>query len=146
MIKTAKKFFGRKSKAHTGPLVPTDWSPNAIHGGHSNAPKPTYSKTFHWLPPEEYVGHPPHSVEIVGSFSNWRRVAMVHDRASRAWHVTINEIQAHKMHHYMMLVDGKPVHDSGADGLSVPHCDQEREYQIETPRGPRVFMMCAQTK
>jgi hypothetical protein len=46
----------------------------------------------------------------------------------------------------MLLVDGKPAHDKNADGLAVPHGPQEEQYQLTTDRGPRLFMVFAQTK
>ena len=47
---------------------------------------------------------------------------------------------------YMLLVDGQPAHDKNSDGLAVPHGPQEKQYQLITARGPRLFMLFAQTK
>jgi hypothetical protein len=63
-----------------------------------------------------------------------------------AWHVTLHHIEGNRTHHYMLLVDGKPVQDKNADGLAIPHGPQEEEYQLMTGRGPRLFMLFAQTK
>jgi hypothetical protein len=46
----------------------------------------------------------------------------------------------------MLLVDGQPAHDRNSDGLAVPHGPQEKHYQFMTSRGPRLFMLFAQTK
>jgi hypothetical protein len=58
----------------------------------------------------------------------------------------IHHIPGNRTHHYMLLVDGKPVDDQNADGMAVPHGAQEEQYQLMTARGGRVFMLYAQTK
>lgn len=109
------------------------------------APKPTYTKNFRWRLPEGQTQEPA-TVEIVGTFTNWQRVPLTRDSKLDAWHVTLHNIPAHKMHHYMLLVDGQPAHDKNSDGLTVPHGPQEEQYQLMTVRGPRLFMLFAQTK
>jgi hypothetical protein len=107
--------------------------------------KPTYSKVFRWKLPEGQTEHP-QSVEVVGSFTDWQRVPLLHDPKVGSWHATIQDIPGNKTHHYMMLVDGKPAADMGCDGYALPDGPAEECYAIETPRGPRVFMLFAQTK
>ncbi|MGO9584759.1 MAG: hypothetical protein ACLP2Y_00915 [Limisphaerales bacterium] len=109
------------------------------------APKPTYAKVFRWRLPEGRTQEPA-TVEIVGTFTNWLKVPLARDNKVDAWHVTIHHVPAHKTHHYMLLVDGQPVHDKNSDGLAVPHGPQEERYQLMTGRGPRLFMLFAQTK
>jgi hypothetical protein len=46
----------------------------------------------------------------------------------------------------MLLVNGRPVKDQHSDGLAIPHTAEEKQYQLDTPRGPRVFMLASQTK
>ncbi|HWH69643.1 MAG TPA: hypothetical protein VNT26_09675 [Candidatus Sulfotelmatobacter sp.] len=88
----------------------------------------------------------PASVEVVGSFSQWQKVPLVRDRVLDAWHVSLNNIQGNRTHHYMLLVDGKPTYDKSCDGLAVPHGPEEECFQLVTDKGPRVFMLFAQTK
>lgn len=106
---------------------------------------PTFSKVFRWRLPDGQTREPA-SVEIVGSFTHWQKVPLNRDGALDAWHVTIHHIPGHRTHHYMFLVDGKPSPDKHCDGLAVPTGPQEEQYQLQTDRGPRVFMLFAQTK
>ena len=85
-------------------------------------------------------------VEIVGSFTKWEKVPLTRDGELDAWHVTLHQIPAHQTHHYMLLVDGKPAQDKNCDGLAIAHGPQEEQYALMTGRGPRVFMLFAQTK
>jgi hypothetical protein len=100
---------------------------------------------FRWRLPEGQAQEPA-TVEIVGSFTHRQKLPMMRDSALDAWHVTIHHIPGHRTHHYMFLVDGKPAHDKHCDGLAIPHGPQEEQFQIETARGPRVFMLFAQSK
>jgi hypothetical protein len=107
--------------------------------------KPTFAKIFRWRLPAGQT-RAPATVEIVGSFTGWERVPLARDNEVDLWHVTIHQIPVNRTHHYMLLVDGKPVPDKHADGLAVPHGPQEKHYQLMTERGGRVFMLYAQTK
>lgn len=118
------------------------------HGhGHGTAVKRTqvYSKVFRWhLDPP---GSPmPVKVEIVGSFTGWQKVPMKYDRTSAVWQVTLENIPGNCTHNYMLLVNGRPTKDKNSDGLAMPHTDEEKQYALDTPRGPRVFMLFSQTK
>ena len=106
---------------------------------------PTYSKIFRWRLPDGQT-QVPASVEVIGSFTHWQKIPLQRDSALDAWHVTIHQIPGNRTHHYMLLVDGKPAYDKNSDGLAVPTNAQEEQYQIATDRGPRVFMLFAQTK
>ena len=88
----------------------------------------------------------PVRVEVAGSFNGWQRIALKRDRVSGVWQVTVADIPANRMHTYMLLINGRPVNDKKADGLSIPHTAEEKQHQFETPRGPRVFMLASQTK
>jgi len=107
--------------------------------------KPSYSKVFRWQLPHGQT-HKPKIVEIVGSFTGWQRVPLVHDASHHSWQATLHDIQANKTHHYMLLVDGHPTQDKNCDGLAIPHGPEEQKYVISTPRGPRLFMLFAQAK
>jgi hypothetical protein len=105
----------------------------------------TFSKVFRWRLPDGQTREPS-TVEIVGSFNHWQKTPLVRDSVLDAWHVTMHHIPGNKTHHYMLLVDGLPTHDKTCDGFAVPHGPLEERYQIQTDKGPRVFMLFAQTK
>jgi len=88
----------------------------------------------------------PSAVEIVGSFTNWQKVPLMRDGALDAWHATIHNIPGHQTHHYMLLVDGQPTQDKNCDGFAVARGLDEERYTLQTDRGPRIFMLFAQTK
>jgi hypothetical protein len=46
----------------------------------------------------------------------------------------------------MLLVNGEPAQDKNCDGLATPQDPDEQRYQLMTARGPRVFLLFAQTK
>lgn len=115
-----------------------------IHKHKAEPRKLAYSKIFRWQPP---VGHPetPAKVEVAGTFNHWHPAPMTRE-VSGGWHLTLHDIPGNRTHHYMFLVDGKPVQDKHSDGLVAPHGPEEEKFAITTPRGPRVFMLFAQTK
>ena len=116
------------------------------HAHHVTAKRPLFfSKVFRWQP-EEPGGPLPVRVEIVGSFSGWEKVPMKYDRTNAIWQLTLENIPGNTTHNYMLLVNGRPTRDKNSDGFAVPHTEQEKQYQLETPRGPRVFMLFSQTK
>lgn len=121
-------------------------SDHPLHKRHYAVGKmPTYSKIFRWHPP---AGHHPtvETVELVGSFTGWKKVPLVHDRVSHNWHLSVADIQSNRTHHYMLLVNGHPTSDKNCDGLAIPDGPQEAKYALAAPRGPRVLMLFAQTK
>lgn len=137
--------FGNKPPQKGGPLT---WEPVRRSPFGQNRPQdriPTFSKIFRWRLPDGQMNAPA-SVEIVGSFTQWQKIPLTRDGVLDAWHVTLHNIPAHKMHHYMMLVDGKPVQDKNCDGLAIPHGAQEEQYALMTDKGLRVLMLFAQTK
>jgi hypothetical protein len=107
--------------------------------------KQVFSKVFRWRRPDGHTREPV-SVEVAGSFTNWQKVPLTRDGAPDAWQVTLHDIRNHRTHHYMILVDGKPAYDRYNDGLAIPHGPEEERHQIMTDKGPRVFMLFAQTK
>ena len=71
---------------------------------------------------------------------------MVRDAITNTWQLTLHGIPGNRTHRYMLLVDGEPIQDRNADGLVVPESFDEQQFQLMTPRGPRVFLLFAQTK
>ena len=106
--------------------------------------KQTYSKIFRWSLPEGQA-EVPAKVEVAGTFTDWKKMPMSRD-VSGGWQLALHQIPGHRTHHYMLLADGKPVHDKNCDGLAIPLGAQEEHFAIATARGPRVFMLFAQTK
>lgn len=107
--------------------------------------KPTYSKVFRWSAPAD-LPQQPQTVEVIGTMTDWRKVSLLYDTKTHGWHAMLNNIPGNKTHHYMLLLDGKPSQDKNCDGLAMPQGAQEEMYAITTARGPRVFMLFAQTK
>lgn len=103
-----------------------------------------FSKIFRWQ--TEQPGPQPVSVAIVGTFTNWQKAPLKFDRAHGIWQLALHDIPGNTTHNYMLLVNGKPAKDKHADGLAVPHTDEEKKHALETPRGPRVFVLFSQTK
>ena len=135
--------FDRKPPQKGGPMA---WEPKrkAPHNKWKERPQ-TFSKVFRWRLPDGQTT-PPRSVEVAGSFTEWEKVPLVRDGALDTWHVTLEQIPAHQTHHYMLLVDGKPAEDKTCDGLAIPHGALEEQFALQTDKGPRVFMLFAQTK
>jgi hypothetical protein len=107
--------------------------------------KLTFTKIFRWRLPDGQTEEPA-AVEVVGTFTNWEKVPLMHDKVRGGWHATLHHIQGNRTHHYMLLADGKPVQDLHSDGMAVPTGAQEQQFAIKTARGPRVFMLFSQTK
>jgi hypothetical protein len=107
--------------------------------------KLTFPKIFRWRVPDGQK-HEPAAVQIAGTFTNWVKVGMIHDKVRGGWHATFHHIPGNRTHHYMLFADGQPVEDLHSDGLAIPNGAQELQSAIATPRGPRVFMLFSQTK
>ena len=145
MYQTYGNYYDRKPPQKGGPLFPEPSLQPATIAGASVGRKQAYSKVFRWRLPDGQTEEPA-TVEVVGSFTHWQRVPLMRDGTLDAWHATLHHIEGNRTHHYMILVDGKPVQDKTADGLAVPHGPQEERFQLMTARGPRVFLLFAQTK
>jgi hypothetical protein len=144
-----KSLFARKAPQKGGPMTwePTHRPPVSHNHSqnHSQERSQSFAKVFRWRLPDGRT-EPPQTVEIVGSFTNWQKVSLTRDSALDAWHVTIHNIPSHQTHHYMLLVDGQPTQDKTCDGLATPRGGQEERYTLATDKGPRIFMLFAQTK
>jgi hypothetical protein len=138
-------YFEKKPPQKGGPWIREPVPTSAMPRKGTAERAPTFSKVFRWRLPDGQT-QAPASVEIVGSFNHWQKVALTRDSELDAWHATIHHIPGNRTHHYMLLVDGIPVNDKHADGMAIPHGPQEEQYQLITPRGGRVFMLYAQTK
>lgn len=104
-----------------------------------------FAKVFRWPVPAGQTP-PPTTVEVVGSFSNWQKVPLAYDKVTQTWQATVANIEGNRTHRYVVLVDGKPSYDKNCDGLTAPQGPDEVKWQLETPRGPRVLLLFAQTK
>ena len=107
--------------------------------------KLTFTKIIRWRLPHGQT-EPPATVEIAGTFTNWKKEPLIYSPAMHTWQVTLPQIPGNRTHHYMLLADGKPVEDTHSDGMAIPHGAQELQFAIATARGPRVFMLFSQTK
>ncbi len=144
MLSSINKLFARRPAPSVASLMPETATQSTLsRGGRSQPAQQTYSKVFRWKAAE---GQEVDSVEVVGSFTNWMKVPLKHDKTTNSWQATLEEIPGNKTHHYMILVNGEPANDRNCDGLALPIGPQEERYQIMTHRGPRVFMLFAQAK
>jgi hypothetical protein len=121
--------------------------PTAATGSVQNSAgrKATFTKVFRWHLPDGQTQEPA-TVEIAGTFTNWQKVPLLHDSVQGGWHLTLHHLASNRTHHYMLMADGQPVRDKHCDGLAIPHGPQEEQFAMATARGPRVFMLFAQTK
>ena len=145
MFETLGNLFGGKPTSRGAPLFRESGPGSSPLSRDPGERRQTFSKVFRWRLPDGQT-HDPKSVEVVGSFTHWQKVALNRDSALDAWHVTLHHIQGNRTHHYVLLVDGKPTFDKTCDGLAVPHGPDEERYQLTTDKGPRVMMLFAQTK
>ena len=88
----------------------------------------------------------PVKVEVAGTFNGWQKTPLKYDRANGMWQLMMENIPGNKTHNYMLLVNGRPTACKNSDGLAIPHTEEEKQHALETPRGPRVFMLFSQTK
>jgi hypothetical protein len=147
MFSAIGNLLGRKTAQPASPSVRPAFPPAGA--GNSSAqrrhdPRDTYARVFRWRPAAE--AQRPTRVEIVGSFTRWQTVTLTHDAVQNAWTITIDGIPGKKTHHYMLLIDGKPVFDPACDGFASPQGFDEQQFALETEKGPRVLMLFAQTK
>src|SRR6267142_3531120 len=106
---------------------------------------PAFSKIFRWQPADPRDATPA-SVELAGSFTDWRAVALTRDAVTNTWQITLHGIPGNRTHRYMLLVNGEPAEDRNCDGLAVSEGFEEQQFQLMTGRGPRIFLLFAQTK
>ncbi len=146
MIDGITNFIERKCRTTTKPpgarCVPTlPRRPEAEKHEQRNG----FTKVFRWLVPADQTPQPT-TVEVAGSFSEWRKVPLSYDPPSRTWQIILNNIEGNRTHRYVILVDGRPSYDKTCDGLTTPQTPDEAKCQIATPKGPRVMLLFGQTK
>ena len=144
MFQNSDNPSDRKPPQTPGPAFSGIPSRLAVRMPKADRPQ-TFTRIFRWRLPAGQTQEPA-TVEVVGTFTKWQKVPLVHDDARHVWQVTLNDIPCNRTHHYMLLVDGKPVRDEKCDGQAIPRNAQEAQYQLMTARGPRVLMLFAQTK
>jgi hypothetical protein len=145
MLELIGDFLCLKAPRKSDPLVSKSLLNGSSLRKDFSERKQVFSKVFRWQLPDRHTREPV-SVEVTGSFTNWEKVPLTYDRARDTWQVMLHEIRNNRTHHYMILVDGKPAYDKHNDGLAFPQGSEEAQYQIMTDKGPRVFMLFAQTK
>ena len=147
MLSAIGNLLGRKAVKPASQAVRPSFPPSgsASQSRRRQDPRDTYARVFRWKLPED-TGERPTRVEIVGSFTRWQTVSLTHDAVQNAWTITIDGIPGKKTHHYMLLIDGKPVFDPSCDGFALPQGFDEEQFALPTEKGPRVLMMFSQTK
>lgn len=145
MFQSFSNVFGGKPQHKGGPVYREEKVSSPLENRATADRQPTYSKVFRWHLPDGQTKEPT-CVEIIGTFTQWQKVPLLHDGKVDSWHATIHHIPGNKTHHYMLLVDGEPAQDKHCDGYAIPHGGQEEQFAIQTARGPRLFMLFAQTK
>src|SRR5882672_9691897 len=71
---------------------------------HTSRHGPTFSKIFRWQPSDPNAATPV-SVELAGSFTDWRLLAMTQDAVTNTWQLTLHGIPGNQTHRYMLLVN-----------------------------------------
>jgi hypothetical protein len=138
-IESRCKIMTRLPRSRLSPAIPR--RPKA----EKQEQRTGFSKVFRWPVPADKTPQPT-MVELVGSFSGWRKVPLSYDPPSRTWQVILNNVEGNRTHHYVILVDGKPSFDKTCDGLTPPQSPEEAKWQITTSKGPRVMLLFGQTK
>ena len=86
----------------------------------------------------------------VGTIASFRVGAPEAEVLAREFYPTLREADLMSLPNHCMyvklLVDGQPTNDKNCDGYAVPHGLNEEQFAMQTPRGPRLFMLFAQTK
>jgi len=146
MIDAISNFIGFKHKKKAGlPDLGAARNVCAKPQAQDRDRRQVFSKMFRWRAPAGQASQPT-SVDLVGSFTHWQKVPLLFDQTTKTWNTTLRDIESNRTHHYVILVDGKPVYDKTCDGLAVPQGSQEARWVIPTERGPRVMLLFGQTK
>jgi hypothetical protein len=145
MFEAIGNLLGNKPKKKKGTHAGGSSSRAASHHHQGRDRRQTFSKAFHWCVPGGHEAQPG-SVELIGSFTDWKKVPLVYEKSMGTWHVRMPDIIGNRTHHYVVLVDGKPTYDATCDGLAIPQGPKEEQWQMKTARGPRVMMLFGQTK
>jgi len=144
MISSFDNFYGECPPRNAGdsPNVAINRTAQRMASSKSG---PVFSKIFRWQSPSPGTPRPV-SVEVAGTFTGWRALPFMRDAVTDTWQLRLDGIPGNRTHRYTLLVDGIPAHDKNCDGLAVPEDFEERQHQLMTARGPRIFLLFAQTK
>ena len=145
MFNSFDTLAGGKARRNGGSPFAESSSDAVVRHGCAPVHEPTFSKIFRWQPPDPHAP-PPDSVELVGSFTDWRATALTRDGIANTWQLTLHGIPGNRTHRYMLIVNTEPAQDKNADGLALPEGFEEQQFQLMTSRGPRIFLLFAQTK
>jgi hypothetical protein len=145
MLEILGDFLGLKAPPKGDSLVPESFLNGTALRKNVSGREQVFSKVFRWRLPDGHAREPA-SVEVAGSFTHWQKVPLMHDGTLGIWQIMLEHIRNNHTHRYMILVDGQPAYDKYNDGLAIPQGPEEKQYQIMTDKGPRVFMLFAQTK
>src|SRR3954467_5585966 len=100
--------FGKKPSQQGESL---GWEPRSPLAQNKTKERPaTYAKIFRWVLPEGQTVIP-NTVEIVGSFTGWQKVALQRNGALNDWQLTLPSVPGHQTHHYMLLAEAQPSQD-----------------------------------
>ena len=146
MIDGIINFIERKSERKTRPVeavIAPKARPRPEPEKHEQAFG--FTKVFRWPVPAGQTPSPA-TVEVAGTFSEWRKLPLIYDRPSKSWQLIQRDIPGNHTHRYVFLVDGKPAYDKTCDGLAAPESPKEAQWQIDTPKGPRVMLLFSQTR
>jgi hypothetical protein len=146
MIDSIDSYVEWKSKTKTRPPGASGALKAPTPLGAEPREQPTgFTKVFRWPVPATETPQPA-AVEVVGTFSGWRKVPLSYDPPTRTWQIALNNIEGNRTHRYVVLVDGKPSYDKTCDGLVAPQTPDESKWQIATSKGSRVMLLFAHTK
>ena len=146
MIDTITNSIEGKRRTMTGTSEATiTTTVSAFHEAGKSQQRFGFTKVFRWPVPAEQTPQPT-TVEVIGSFSGWRKVPLSYDPPTRTWQIILNNVEGNRTHRYVILVDGKPSYDQTCDGLTAPQTPDEAKWQIATPKGPRVMLLFGQAK
>lgn len=84
MFNTCDTLAGGKVRRNGGWPFAESSSVAADRPRSAPAHKPTFSKVFRWHPPHPHACAPD-SVEVVGSFTDWRETALTRDAITNTW-------------------------------------------------------------
>lgn len=145
MFKTLDQLAGTKATRNDSLPALGSAAELTARSKNENEHGPKFSKIFRWQPSNQNSPEPL-SVELVGSFTDWHVVALKHDVITNTWQLALHGIPGNRTHRYMFLVNGESASDKHCDGLAVPDGFEEQRYQLMTAKGPRIFLLFAQTK
>ncbi|HEY5909506.1 MAG TPA: hypothetical protein VJA21_02760 [Verrucomicrobiae bacterium] len=146
MIDSITNYIENNHRPRTSPAA-LRFAPALPHLSESETRKGQagFTRIFRWPVPAGQTAQPT-TVEVVGSFSGWRKLPLSYDPPTRTWQLLLNNIEGNRTHRYVVLVDGKPSFDQTCDGMIAPQTPEEAKWSLATPKGSRVMLLFSQTK